>query len=109
MSNIERELQFIRRGLEAVLKRMEGRLSRPVALSMSDAAHAIGVGDTKFAEMVRAGIFNTFRVNRRRLVRVKELEDWAEREQVSMMSLRLRQPKTQRKTEGAKARAIPKR
>jgi len=101
MSEIERELRFVRAGLEAVLKRMEARLSRPVAVSMEDAAAMTGLGLTKFKQLVRKRVFNTFLVDRRRLVRVQELEDWAARESVAMMPTR-RQPKTKGRTESEK-------
>lgn len=105
MGRLEAELRSIRLEIEKVLRRMEGRLMRPVALKMEDAAWAIGVGDTKLAQLVRRGDIATFRVDRRRLVRVVELEEWALRQSVPVP---LRFPKTRKKTEGDKVRAALK-
>ncbi len=79
---------------------------RPVAWSMEDAAWAIGIGDTKFRQLVKRGDVPTFMIDRRRLVRVQDLEDWAQRQAAPVL---LRYPKTKRKTEGDKVRAALKR
>ena len=72
MSDVERELKSIRLEIEKVLKRMDGRPTKPVALSMEDAAWAVSLGDTKFRELCKSKDVPTFMVTgtRRRLVRV---------------------------------------
>ncbi len=106
MGDLASEMRSIRMGIEAVLRRMEGRLTRPVALSMEDAAASIGLGLTKFSELVRRKEISTFRVDRRRLVRTQELEDWAARQSTPVL---VRMPKTRGRTEGEKIRAALKR
>ncbi len=106
MSDVEGELRRVRLGLEAVLRRLESRLSQPVAVSMQDAAWSLGLGDTKFSELVRRKEIPTFRVDRRRLVRVADLEEWAQRQSAPIA---LRMPKTRGRTEEEKVVAALKR
>jgi excisionase family DNA binding protein len=93
MSEVERELKAIRLEIEKVLKRMDARLvQKPVALSMEDAARTVSLGDTKFRELCKAKQIPTFMVpgTRRRLVRMADLEEWAERQ---MTPVEVRFPK----------------
>ncbi len=103
MNELEKELRFIRAELRELLSRSG---ARPVAYSMETAAWAVGFGLTKFRELVKSKKIDTFTVDRRRLVRVAELERWAEA-QSTPISVRV--PKTRRKTESEKARSAPKR
>ena len=100
--DLAKELRSVRLGLEAVLRRMDARLGRPVAVSVADAAQMLGLGATKFRQLLKRREVSSFLVDRRRLVRVQELEDWALR-QSAPVSLRF--PKTKGKTEGEKVRA----
>ena len=43
----------------------------------SEAWEAIGIGRTKFLELVKAGEIETVRIGRRRLVSAEALEDYA--------------------------------
>lgn len=90
MGNVEAELRAIREEIEKVLRRMDR--AKPIALSMEDAAAAVSVGGTKFAQLVKRGDIATFRVDRRRLVRVEELEEWTRRQTAPAP---LRFPKTE--------------
>lgn len=105
MGNVEAELRAIRVEIEKVLKSLDRQAVKPIALSMEEAAESVSLGDTKFAQLVKRGEIATFRVERRRLVRVQELEDWAQRQ---TLPVPVRIPKTRRKTEGDKVRAALK-
>ena len=47
-----------------------------LAVDLAAAAEAVGLGLTKLRECADAGEFPTFRVGRRRLVRVEALNEW---------------------------------
>lgn len=102
MGDIEKELRFIRVELSALLSRAA---IRPVALKVPEAAQAISLGQTKFRALLKSREIDSFTVDRCRLVRVAELERWAESRSVPVT---IRQPKTRRKTESEKIRAALK-
>lgn len=50
-----------------------------VAYGLAEAAEALGVGVTAFREIVGRGEVRTFRIGRRRLIRKRDLADYADR------------------------------
>jgi excisionase family DNA binding protein len=51
-------------------------LSRPIAVSPSEAARLIGVGRTRLYELIRNRELPSFTLGRRRLIRVAAIEAW---------------------------------
>ena len=101
MSNAEivREMGFIREALEQLLRRQG---LKPITVRMEVAAWMIGFKLTKFKELLRDGTIDSFTQDRVRLVRVAELERWAD---AQSKPIALRFPKTRGKTEEEKIRA----
>ena len=50
---------------------------KPLAVTVKEAEELIGIGHTKFYELIRTGIIKTFTVGRRRLVVYASLEELA--------------------------------
>ena len=50
----------------------------PIALGVRDAALILGIGERLLADLAAAGEVPSFRVRRRRLFRVADLNTWAE-------------------------------
>jgi excisionase family DNA binding protein len=51
----------------------------PISVGVDDAARLIGVARSMFYEMIASGEIDTFKLGRRRLVRVKTLEAFIKR------------------------------
>ncbi|MBX3430807.1 MAG: helix-turn-helix domain-containing protein [Hyphomonadaceae bacterium] len=49
---------------------------RPIAVSPTRAARLIGIGRTKLYEALTSGELSSYRIGRRRLIRVVDLEAW---------------------------------
>ncbi len=52
----------------------------PISVGVDDAARLIGVARSMFYEMIASGDIQTFKLGRRRLVRVKTLEAFIKRQ-----------------------------
>ncbi len=52
--------------------------TRPLALSVTDAARLIGLGRSKIYEHIKSGDLPSFRIGRRRLISLKDLENFLE-------------------------------
>jgi excisionase family DNA binding protein len=52
----------------------------PISVGVDDAARLIGVARSMFYEMIASGEIQTFKLGRRRLVRVKTLEAFIKRQ-----------------------------
>lgn len=100
-SNVEKELEFIRAELSKLLARSG---VKPVAMKVPVAAWAVGLGETKFKSLLRSKEIDSFTVGKCRLVRVAELERWAE---AQSKHVEVRYPKT-KKSVGQKIRAALK-
>lgn len=53
---------------------------KPIALSIPEAAAAIGVGRSTFYKMIASGEIPVIKIGNRTLVRVADLEDWVARQ-----------------------------
>ena len=51
----------------------------PLAVSPAEAALLAGIGRTKLYEALNAGLLGAFKIGKRRLVRVAEIEAWLRR------------------------------
>lgn len=51
-------------------------LNRRLAVSPGEAASMIGVGRTKFYELISSNEITSIKIGSRRLIRVEVLEDW---------------------------------
>ena len=47
-----------------------------IAVSPSEGAILAGIGRTKFYELISSGELPSFKVGSRRLIRIKEIEEW---------------------------------
>lgn len=50
--------------------------SRPLAVPPLEGARLLGLGKTRFYELLNAGDIKSFKLGRRRLIRVADLESW---------------------------------
>jgi excisionase family DNA binding protein len=48
----------------------------PLAVSVAEAGRLVGVGKTRIYEEIASGALKSFRVGRRRLIRIEALEEW---------------------------------
>ena len=55
-------------------------IMNPISVGVDDAARLIGVARSMFYEMIANGEIQTFKIGRRRLVRVKTLEAFVKRQ-----------------------------
>ena len=55
------------------------------ALSIAEAAKALGIGLSKMAELIADGEIPSFKIGRRRLIRPLALEDWVRRREAETM------------------------
>jgi excisionase family DNA binding protein len=51
----------------------------PLAVSPAEAALLAGIGRTKLYEAINGGLLASFKIGKRRLVRVAEIEAWLKR------------------------------
>lgn len=51
----------------------------PLAVCPADGARMLGIGRTRFYELLKADEIKSFTLGRRRLVKVSELESWLDR------------------------------
>lgn len=64
----------MRKHTRQIVKTPATREDLRLALSPAQAAHAIGIGNTSMYEIIGSGVLASFKIGRRRLIRVQELE-----------------------------------
>ncbi len=57
----------------------ETQLSRPIAVSPSEAARMMGLGRTKFYELLAANEITSIKIGTRRLIRISAIEAFLDR------------------------------
>ena len=56
------------------------QVSLPLAVAPAEAARLMSLGRTRFYELLAAGEIKSLKVGTRRLIRVRDIEDWLERQ-----------------------------